>query len=76
MTLGNAIYKTAQLTQRFESIVIRGGSSTTGLNGKPFIPWSKTSGITFLSILNYPFKPEFNNLFFLVLYNPLVIFSH
>ncbi|WP_205127465.1 hypothetical protein [Okeania hirsuta] len=33
-------------TQRSESLVILSGSSTTRLNGKPFIPWSKTSGIT------------------------------
>ncbi len=61
-----------KLIQRSESLVIRSGSSTTGLNGKPFIPWSKTSGITFLIIFNDPFTSAFNNLFFLVLYNPLV----
>ncbi|NER01287.1 MAG: hypothetical protein F6K17_00885 [Okeania sp. SIO3C4] len=36
------------------------GSTTTGLNGKPFIPWSKTSGITFLIMLNDPFTSAFN----------------
>ncbi|MGB3509078.1 MAG: hypothetical protein WBA93_07525 [Microcoleaceae cyanobacterium] len=71
-------HKTAQLnllklTQRSESLVILSGSSTTGLNGKPFIPWSKTSGITFLIILNAPFISAFNNLLSPVLYNPLAI---
>ncbi|NEP85463.1 MAG: hypothetical protein F6K18_00720 [Okeania sp. SIO2C2] len=41
-----AVNRSTKPTQRSESLVILSGSSTTGLNGKPFIPWSKTSGIT------------------------------
>ena len=33
---------------------MRNGSTVTELNGKPFILWSKTSGITFLIVFNAP----------------------
>lgn len=65
--------KPTQTYSKLESLVISSGSSTTGLNGKPFIPWSKTSGITFLIILNDPLISAFNNLLLPILYNPLAI---
>jgi hypothetical protein len=37
---------------------VRNGSTATGLNGKAFVPWWKTSGITFLIVSNKPITSE------------------